>query len=202
MMFVSPVTYYRHYLALIPAAALVASVGLWSTAWPGRRWFLALFFVWPTLLLVDLELDYHNDPRIALRGWYREHPGERIFFSYYVSPPVGAASDSRVFQPEYAFGDAATLGQADYLILSENWYDTAFANELNGPYVGKLDRLIKTRPDYVRFYRETLSGRHPRLQLERALDIPSFMPELVVHRWLYGTFQLFVGDIKIYRIVP
>ena len=28
-----------------------------------------------------------------------------------------------------------------------------------------------------------------------------FMPELVLHKWLYGTFQMFVGDIKIYRVV-
>ena len=202
MMFISPVTYYRHYLPLIPAAALVAAIGLWSTDWSFRRWFLVLFFVWPSLLMIDMEMDFHRDPRIALRQWYAEHSGEKVFASYYVNPPGRAMSHTRLFSPDYSFGDSPPLRRADYLILSENWYDTAFANELNGPYVANLERLVKTRPEYVNFYRDALAGRHPNLQLERVLDVDNFMPELVLHRWFYGTFQMFVGDIKIFRVVP
>ena len=202
MFFISPVTYYRHYLVLIPAAVLVVSVGLWSSVWSSRRWFLVIFFVWPAALMVDLEQDFHTDPRIALRLWYADHPDDRVFASYYVSPPPGAISNTHFFKPEYALGDARDLRQADYLILSENWYDTAFANELNGPYLGRDDRLIKTKPGYARFYRQTLSGDYPYLALEQAIDVSNIMPELVFHKWLYGTFQLFVGDLKIYRVVP
>ncbi|MEH6593398.1 MAG: hypothetical protein V7746_24230 [Halioglobus sp.] len=201
MMFISPVTYYRHYLPLIPAAALVAAVGLWSTAWSARPGFMLLFFIWPALLMVDLDMDYHKDPRVALRGWYSEHAGDTVLIGYYVNPPPSGMANSRLFQPEYAVGDAASLRQADYLILSENWYDTAFANELNGPYIDKPERLIKTRPEYVRFYRDALSGQHRYLQLDQALDVGNFMPELVFHRWYYGTFQMFVGDLKIFRII-
>ncbi|MFK8047456.1 MAG: hypothetical protein AB8B81_03370 [Halioglobus sp.] len=201
MTFVSPITYYRHYLALIPLAALLAAAGLWSSAWSRRRWFLVLFFCWPALLLVDLQEDFHADPRIALRQWYSEHPDSNVFFGFYVSPPVSALDRSRFFQPEYAFDDAANLHAGDYLVLSENWYDTAFANELNGPRVDRLDRLIKTKPEYTRFYRQVLAGQNPSLQLDTAIDVRNFMPELVVHRWLYGNFPLFVGDLKIYRIV-
>ncbi|MEH6568086.1 MAG: hypothetical protein V7709_03355 [Halioglobus sp.] len=201
MFFISPVTYYRHYLALIPAAALVVSIGLWSSIWSSRRWFLVLFFIWPAALMLDMEQDFHGDPRIELRQWYTQHEDDRVFASYYVSPPPGARSNTHFFKPEYAFGDAQDLRQAHYLILSENWYDTAFANELNGPYLGADNRLIKTTPEYARFYRQTLSGEYPYLELERAIDIENFMPELVLHKWLYGTFQLFVGDLKIYRVI-
>ncbi len=152
--------------------------------------------------MVDMEMDFHRDPRIALRQWYAEHTGEKVFASYYVNPPARAMSHTRLFSPEYSFGDSPPLQRADYLILSENWYDTAFANELNGPYVANLERLVKTRPEYVNFYRDALAGRHPNLQLERVLDVDNFMPELVLHRWFYGTFQMFVGDIKIFRVVP
>jgi hypothetical protein len=200
MMFISPVTYYRHYLVLIPAGALIASLGLWSTGWSERRWFLVLFFLWPSLLMVDIELDYHRDPRIELRQWYAEHPDSTVFAGYYVSPPPQEAVRTVFFQPEYTFGEGETLSQADYLILSENWYDTAFANELNGPYIARVDRLIKTKPEYVRFYRQALSGSHLNLQLATEIDVENFMPELVIHKWLYGTFQLFVGDLKIFRI--
>ena len=64
-------------------------------------------------------------------------------------------------------GNADTLKQGSYLILSENWYDTAFANELNGPFVGNLSRLVKTRPEYARFYRQALAGEHPHLVPEQ-----------------------------------
>jgi hypothetical protein len=63
------------------------------------------------------------------------------------------------------------------------------------------ERLVKTKPEYVEFYRNTLAGNHPVLELERAIDVQNFMPELLLHKWLYGTFQMFVGDIKIYRVV-
>ncbi len=205
MMFVAPVTYYRHYLALIPAAVLVASLGLWTTSLPKQRWFfplfLPLFFIWPALLALDIEMDYQRDPRIELRQWYSEHPNDRVFISYYVSPSPAGMRQSSLFRPEYGLGNAQTLKQAHYLILSENWYDTAFANELNGPLTAVPGRLIKTRPEYVEFYRDTLAGNHPTLELERAIDVQNFMPELLLHKWLYGTFQMFVGDIKIYRVV-
>lgn len=201
MAFLAPVTYYRHYLPLIPGAAIVAALGLHSTAWGSKPWFLALFFAWPALLAVDLVSDYHNDPRIDLRQWHEQHPDTRIFASYYVNPPPGLARSTVLFKPEYAAGDAATLKQAQYLILSENWYDTAFANELNGPRVANLQRLIKTKPDYARFYRRALAGEHPKLKLEQSLDLFHFMPELLLHRQWYGNFALFVGDLKVFRVV-
>ena len=201
MAFLAPVTYYRHYLALIPVAALLAALGFWRSAvWAGRPLVLSLFLLWPALLAVDIELDYHRDPRIALRQWYEDKQPERVFHSFYVNPPAQGAAH-QLFRPEYASGDAAVLRQAQYLILSENWYDTAIANELNGPLTGNLDRLIKTRPDYALFYRQALSGSHPNLQIEQAMDVRNFMPELVLHKIFYGTFQTFVGDIKILRIV-
>jgi hypothetical protein len=201
MAFLAPVTYYRHYLALLPVAAILAACGLYATSWAGRRWFMILFFAWPTVLAVDFVQDYHRDPRIDLRQWYAENDKARVFFTYYVSPPQQSARNSRLFRPEYALGDGAMLRQAQYLILSENWYDTAFANELNGPVVSAPARLVKTKPAYAQFYRDALAGRHPNLELERAIDVTNFMPELMLHRWLYGTFQLFVGDIRIFRVV-
>ncbi|MEJ2533497.1 MAG: hypothetical protein P8Y92_17060 [Halioglobus sp.] len=201
MAFLAPVTYYRHYLALLPGAALLSALGLHSTQWGRRRWFVALFLLWPALLAVDLVADYHRDPRIELRAWYDRHPRARVLTSFYVNTPRQYAHNSRLFRPEYAAGDAIPLRRADYLILSENWYDTAFANELNGPLTGDLSRLVKTTPAYARFYRTALAGAHPRLRPEEALNVRNFMPELILHRRFYGTFQLFVGDIRIFRVV-
>ncbi len=201
MAFLAPITYYRHYLPLVPVAALLAAVGLFATAWSARPWFLALFFLWPALLAWDLLSDYQRDPRIELRQWYADKRDTPVFFSFYVNPPPHLARNSRLFRPEYAFGDAAMLRRADYLILSENWYDTAFANELNGPLTGDPGRLVKTRPEYAAFYRDAIAGRHPLLREERVIALRHFMPEMLVHSGLYGTFQLFVGDIRIYRVV-
>jgi len=200
MAFLAPVTYYRHYLALIPAGTLVAALGFWQLRWSTNPLVLALFLLWPTALAFDLESDFHNDPRIAAREWYQQAQPQRVFMSFYVAPPAQFARSHLLFKPEYAERNAQTLRQAQYLILSENWYDTAFTNELNGPYVGNLDRLIKTTPSYARFYREALAGRHPHLSELRRFEVQNFMPELVLHKWLYGTFQVFVGDLVIFRI--
>ncbi|MEM8562646.1 MAG: hypothetical protein AAGF57_10455 [Pseudomonadota bacterium] len=197
MAFLAPVTYYRHYLPLIPAAALLSALGLHASSWAAKRWFVVLFFAWPALLAFDLLLDYHQDPRIELRQWYRDNPDARVFASYYVNPPAG---NNALFKPEYAIGDAAALRQGTHLILSENWYDTAFANELNGPLTHDLTRLVKTKPSYADFYRNALAGQHPHLEVERIIALHSVMPELRIHRWLYGSFPLFVGDLVIFRV--
>jgi hypothetical protein len=199
MAFLAPVTYYRHYLALLPVAAITAAMGLYVTRWSGRAWFMALFLLWPALLAVDLVADYHRDPRQKLRPWFAQAPEARVLTSFYVSPPPGAAT--RLFRLSGTGEDAAVLKTADYLILSENWYDTAFANELNGPRVERLDRLIKTRPQYASFYRDVLAGRHPLLREEVVYSVGNFMPELRVHKRLYGTFPMFVGDLRIYTIL-
>ncbi len=198
MAFLAPVTYYRHYLPLIPAAALLAALGAGSLGYLRRPWLACAVLVWSALLAWDMVADYHQDPRRELRPWFTRHPEARVFFSYYVNPPPGVTA--ALFRPEYAAGEASVLRQANYLILSENWYDTAFANELNGPRTDVLARLIKTTPEYTHFYRAALAGEHPWLEEERAFELGHFMPELLLHRYAYGNFQLFVGDLRIFRV--
>ena len=202
MLFIAPRTTYRHYLPLIPAATLLAAFGYWSLKRASNKFLLAGFLLWPALLLVDFEQDFHNDPRRQAALWYQEHAGARIFTSFYVSPPPFHRPSPVLFREEFAMGDAATLKQGDYLVLSENWYDTAQAQELNGFRVSDLSKLVKTTPERARLYRQILGGEHPNLALEQEYNVANFMPELVLHKRFYGTFQKFVGDIKIYRISP
>ena len=197
--FLAPVTYYRHFLPLLPAAALLAACGLWRVAARWRPWAIAGCLGWSALLGLDTVADYHRDPRIALRSWYAEARPGRVFASFYVNPPPGPARHA-LFRPAYAAGAGPGLGWADYLVLSENWYDTAFANELNGPLVGSPGRLVKTTPARARFCRRALAGEDPRLVPVRVFPVRNVMPELVLHKAFYGTFQLFVGDIAVFRI--
>jgi hypothetical protein len=162
---------------------------------------LGLSLAWSAALAVDLVLDFHRDPRIALRQWYADARPGRVMASFYVNPPPRLARNHRLFRPEFARGDPPLLLQAEYLVLSENWYDTSFANELNGPLLGGPGHLIKTTPAYARFYRQALADAHPLLRVERAYRVHNFMPELVLHKALYGTFQMFVGDIVVLRVV-
>ena len=201
MLFIAPRTTYRHYLPLIPAAALLASYGLWSMRIAHNRFFLALFFAWPALLLVDFELDFHQDPRRQIVAWYNEITPARVFITYYVKPPPTLQPPTIWFEPDYFLKEPDKLKLGHFLVLSENWYDTAFAQELNGPVVTNRRRLVKTRPKYARLYRKILAGNHPDLQLEREYNVQNFMPELVLHKKFYGTFQKFVGDLKVFRIV-
>lgn len=196
------VTYYRHYLALLPAAALLAALGYWSRLGRHGRLLLLPFLAWPALLALDLDMDYHRDSRIALRDWYAERRPQRVLATYYVNPPRAAGARHALLRPEYARGEAGFLRQAQYVVLSENWYDTAFANELNGPLVGDPEKRVKTTPERARFYRRALAGELDYLRPDRTYPVSNFMPELVLHKRWYGTFQLFVGDIHIFRVEP
>ena len=69
------------------------------------------------------------------------------------------------------------------------------------PLVGNPQRLVKTTPEYTAFYRAALAGQHPLLEMEQEFDLHHFMPEMLVHRAVYGNVQLFVGDLKIFRIL-
>lgn len=173
MLFLAPVTYYRHYLPLLPVACLFAALGLAQLSGPWRRWATAAVLVWQGLLGADLVSDYHFDPRRQLVDWYASNQPQAVLTSYYVNPPPGTGARHGLFRPDYGEGNAERLRQADTVILSENWYDTAFANELNGPLVGDPRRLIKTRPQDVAFYRAALGNRHPHLERVAQLRAPA-----------------------------
>ncbi|WOJ92257.1 hypothetical protein R0135_10710 [Congregibacter variabilis] len=200
MLFLAPVTYYRHYLPLLPAACLLAALGLGSIRVSRRRFVLPLMLCWQAALAADLVSDYHFDPRRQLPTWYAEQRPSMVLASYYVSPPRASGVRHGLFRPTYALSNSPQLQQADAVILSENWYDTAFANELNGPLANDPAHLIKTTAQEARFYRQATSDEHPLLRLQAHYRAPSFMPELLLHYVAYGSFTQFVGDIMIFEI--
>ena len=201
MVVLAPRTYYRHYLPLFPTVALLAAYGFWESRVATRTLCLFCFALYPLFLTMDSELNYWNDPRYSLRTWYQSHPGVRALGTYYVVPPPGvqyALFDMKKYErlgPRYLSG-------IDYVILSENWYDTSYANELNGPIAWKPEWLVLTKPEYVIGYRLILMGWDPNLTLEAEFDLRHFTPEFLVHRYFYGSFQLFIGDLKIFRVKP
>jgi len=195
----APRTYYRHYLPLFPTTVLLAAYGFWESRLASRTLCLFCFALYPLFLTMDSELNYWNEPRYALRTWYQSHPGARALCTYYVVPPQGMRWGL------FDMGKYQTLGQrylreADYVILSENWYDTSFANELNGPIVWNPAWNVLTKPEYVIGYRLILMGWDPNLTLEAEFDLRHFTPEFLVHRYFYGSFQLFIGDLKVFRV--
>lgn len=201
MLVIGPVTYYRYYLPLFPTAALLVAYGLWESRWSTRKLFLAFFFVYPLLLTVDSEYNYRADPRRRLRSWYAERLDPRVYATYYVVPPKSAKNTGILNMEGYVRYGERYLGQVEYVILSENWYDTSFPNELNGPIAWNPEWLIKTRSEYAVAYRKILSNQDPNLELDVELNLRPVMPEFVVHKRLYGSFQLFLGDLRIYRVV-
>ncbi|EAQ96530.2 hypothetical protein KT71_05882 [Congregibacter litoralis KT71] len=202
MAFLAPVTYYRHYLPLLPAACLLAALGV-SYLRPSRRGLaVALMVLWQALLAMDLVSDYHLDPRRKLIAWYGERSPTRVLVSYYVNPPPDTGAVHRLFRPVDADSRSQRLSRVDAVILSENWYDTAFANELNGPLVHDLSHLIKTTPESARFYRRAIADEHPMLVKREHFRAPSFMPELLLHYTVYGSFTQFVGDIVVFEVRP
>lgn len=203
MAFLAPVTYYRHYLPLLPAACLLAAFGVATVAASRARSLLMVFLLgWQALLAWDLVSDYRLDPRRQLPAWYAQAKPRQVLASYYVNPPPQSGARHGLLRPGAAPGDARRLRGVDAVVISENWYDTAFANELNGPLVGRPEQLIKTTPDAVAFYRRALAGEHPRLEKRAHLRAPAYMPELRLHYFYYGSFTQFVGDIVIFGVRP
>ncbi|GAB5413768.1 MAG: hypothetical protein Cons2KO_13710 [Congregibacter sp.] len=197
MAFLAPVTYYRHYLPLLPVLCLLSAFGITQIRPGARQLVLSVALVWQALLAWDLVGDYHHDPRRALPEWYASHEPRRVLTTYYVNAPAQAGARHRLLRPTSAQRMDAQLQWADTVILSENWYDTAFANELNGPFAADTSRLIKTSVGAAEFYRTALADRHPYLRVIERLSPPRFMPEMNLHYALYGSFTQFVGDIVI-----
>jgi hypothetical protein len=197
---VAPVTYYRHYLPLLPTLTLLAAYGFWESRWSSKRAVVVAFLLYPLLLTLDSEYNYRFDPRRELRQWSEAHPAAVSFATFYVVPPTRTGRYALFDMGAYLRDGVVYLQQADYLILSENWYDTSFPNELNGPIAWKPEWLIKTRPEYVVAYRRILAGEDPNLEPEAEMNLVHFTPEYLFHRWFYGSFQLFVGDLRIFRI--
>jgi hypothetical protein len=193
------VTYYRHYLPLLPLACLLAALGLASLRPPLRRFAWPAVLAWQALVALDLVSDYRFDPRRQIATWYAREQPSLVLASYYVNPPPTPGVRHGLFRVRDLGLAPSRLRAADLLILSENWYDTAFANELNGPLVHDAQRLIKTTPEAVAFYRAAIAGDHPLLEPVAMLRAPTFMPELWLHRRSYGSFTQFVGDIVILR---
>lgn len=201
MIVLGPVTYYRHYLPLFPTAALLAAYGFWRSRWAARNWALIAFLVYPLLLTADSELAYWNDPRIPLRGFYAEHPKASITFSFYTNaPPEWSDPRERFNIMTYAKQGRPYVQTRDYVVLAEPWYKTAYANELNGPIAWNPNWLIKTTPEAVIAHRRILAGKDPNLELFAEYNLFHFMPELVLHDAMYGSFEMFIGDIKVYHV--
>jgi hypothetical protein len=176
-----------------------AALGLDALSGPRRRWSIALVLLWQGVLAWDLVSDYHLDPRRQLPAWYAREAPRGVLYTYYVNPPPGTAARHGLLDPQGLGLESPLPAAVDTLILSENWYDTAFANELNGPRVQDPERLIKTTKLSAAFYRRALADADPRLRVVERLEAPTFMPELLLHKRYYGSFTQFVGDIVILR---
>lgn len=234
MLLIAPPTYYRYYLPLFPAVALLAAYGFWESRWSANKIVVGLFLLYPALLTIDSEYNYANDPRSKVEAWLDTTPKGRdsvILETYYsglpknVKPGQPGSENNIARSPFYHIPGAVDrytgqkddlldryernskngtlelfLQNYDYLIMDETWYDTAFCNELNGPFARNPDWCIKTTPQSARIYRKIVSGDEPALELEKALTLTHFTPEMLVHRYFYGSFPLFPSDTLIYRI--
>ncbi len=202
MLLIAPPTYYRYYLPLFPTVALLAAYGFWESRWASKKLIVGLFLLYPGLLTLDSEYNYANDPRRNLAPWLDQTllgRKTKLMTTYYCEGPYDM--QRIMFSPElYEEYGANYLRSAEYLILNESWYDTAFSNELNGPFGWNPEWSIKTTPLKTRVYRKILAGEEPTLTLEHAYTLKHFTPEMLVHRWCYGSFPLFVGDLMIYRV--
>jgi len=200
MLLLAPVTYYRHYLHLFPVVCLLAAYGFWQSRWARHKALLALFLIYPALLTVDAELGFYNDPRGRLGAWSEQHGAPRVFATHYAWPPSN--TPKAMFDTEqYRRHGLRYLSMAKYLVTGEAWYGKYYANELNGPFASRPERLIKTRPEEAKVFRAIIEGRDPNLVLDTEYRMRHFMPELMLHRALYGSFSLFLGDVKIFRVV-
>lgn len=211
MLLLAPPTYYRYYLPLFPTVALLAAYGFWESRWSAYKIAVGLFVLYPALLMVDSEYNYANDPRNRVAKWIDTTPNGRdskIMATYYHGLPSDVKIASFTYVPQretdaldmYEKYGATFLKQAEYLIMNESWYDTAFCNELNGPFGLWPEWCIKTTEQSARIYRKIISGEEPALELEEAFTLTHFTPEMLVHRFFYGSFPLFASDVMIYRI--
>jgi hypothetical protein len=196
-------THVRRASVFVPLCAILAGFFL-SQVWSrGRLARLAAAGVvaYTTLLSALSQYQFVNDTRYRaqayLDGAFGHSPEVAIAYSRYSDPAV------RHFPNKASMTEPVTLDPSAYqriglVVLHETFYGRYakfFATPFRTPR--SCDQVYHCDPVAMPITQDILFGRSP-FVLIRSVDVTHPLPERVLFKRLFGTFETFLGDVRIY----
>lgn len=180
----------------MPFLAILAAYGLHRTGLASRRayrlrWAVAAYGL--VLCLVG-QSNHWFDTRARARDF--------LLAQY-------ADGEQRIAYTEYAFAKGSPKsgrfrrGEWDLLVTAEPWY-SRFDKSLTTPTPGRQPDCgseIYHSPGEreCAFFQRILRGDHPDIRQIAHFRTRTVLPERWLYRWLFGTFETFVGDVRIFE---
>ena len=120
-----------------------------------------------------------------------------------------ADSEQRIAYTEYAYAAGSPKsgrfrrGEWDLLVTAEPWY-SRFHRSFTTPTPGRQPHCgseIYHNPGEreCAFFQRILRGDHPDIRQVAHFRTRTVLPERWLYRWLFGTFETFVGDVRIFE---
>ena len=180
----------------MPLLAILAAYGLhrtWLVPRAAHRLRLAVAAYGLALCLVG-QSNHWFDTRVRAREWLLDHyptADWRIGYTEYTR--VKGSPESGRFR----------RGEWDILATAEPWYGR-FSKSFTTPTPGRYPDCaseIYHSPGLREcdFFQQVLAGEHPHLRQIAHFRTRAVLPEHWLYRALFGTFETFLGDVRLYE---
>lgn len=188
----------RRTLVFLPFVAIVAGRGLAGVlrgdpnrpVWQ-RNGATALVVVYTLALTLISQVNTWLDPRKAAVSYLSQYGSEA---PVHFSPNAWAPG-----MPQHAAQEEAQL-----LVLEEAFYSRywkSFTTPFKYP-PACCEQVYRCRSqEECRWYQELLAGRNPQFRLAALYPTREWLPERRLFKQLFGSYDAFVGDVRIYERV-
>lgn len=185
--FVRRVNIFLPAIAILGAYGGMAFAGKW-----GKKAKLIIGLIIAYTLAITLCGQYNawNDTRYRARTYLNtQHPTAKVCYSYYVRIP--------------GMPTPYLKKEADLLLLHETYYGRYwkyFASPFQYPpeCCEEVYHCISGEAECL-FYQNLLAGNDKEFELLKIIPTLEVMPERLFYKYLFGSYETFLGDVRIYR---
>ena len=189
-MFIRRLNIFLPMLAILSAKGLIDFFKNVKILTPGLRQVLIVVVLTYTLgITLVSQLDFWEDTRLQARHYLQEnYPESEIFMGPYVR--------TKSFRPT-----AENLDQADIFIIHESFYGRFWKYFITPFKIPKCCEEVYHCWDKEEclFYQSLLQQSNPDYNQIKIIQTRRLFPERYLFKRLFGTFETFLGDVRIYE---
>ncbi|MEZ5044342.1 MAG: hypothetical protein R2828_30900 [Saprospiraceae bacterium] len=173
----------------LPLMALMSAWFFWQIKAQWRNWVFSFVLVYTLGLSISSQYNFWEDTRYQALSYLRDHPLDgNIYYSTYAQIP--GMPTNVTDSPE----------TADFLIVHETYYGRYwkfFATPFKTPAC--CEEVYNCASETLcQFYQQLLANQGD-FDLIKSFNTLSLFPERIWFKHWFGTYETFLGDIKIYK---
>ena len=177
----------------MPMVAILGAYGLTTFSKKFKKWsWLPIAIVISYTLTIALigQFNAWNDTRYQARAYLNsvEQADKKVCYSYYVQIP--------------GMPKAHLKKDADLLVLHETYYGRYwkyFTTPFKNPPNCCSEIYHCLGEEECAFYQNLLAGNDPDFELHKTIPTIELMPERVLYKHLFGSYETFLGDVLIFK---